>query len=265
MFLCGIQAGSWDGSLVHKEASSFLAWIPLILSSRPLPTAHLSLPSSARILSPGPRFFHPPAVLLAPHGHTLARRDAPTLPTASHVPLHGTSLRLEERAGRLLPLPRWFQGPVPRLLLVPLETLNRTEFSDRFTSVGVEESKPRQTCAAPMSKKNNLKTRKNAHEFHLQREKELEQKRAAKRERKQSAAENKVRAGMDELSRSERRSRRWRAKVASGRAGTDSFALSRSPDVRVIRRWRWMGARRKPRRKERESSSGKTWCSVGSK
>lgn len=98
---------------MHKEASSFLAWIPLILSSRPLPTAHLSLPSSARILSPGPRFFHPPAVLLAPHGHTLARRDAPTLPTASHVPLHGTSLRLEERAGRLLPLPRWFQGPLP--------------------------------------------------------------------------------------------------------------------------------------------------------
>jgi len=98
-----------------------------------------------------------------------------------------------------IPSPGGSRSCSPGLLLVPLETLNRTEFSDHFISVGVEESKPRQTCVAPMSKKNNLKTRKNAHEFHLQREKELEQKRAAKRERKQSAAENKVRARNDRL------------------------------------------------------------------
>lgn len=43
-----------------------------------------------------------------------------------------------------------------------------------------------------MSKKNNLKTRKNAHDYALQREKDLEQKRVAKQERKKQARESKM-------------------------------------------------------------------------
>lgn len=65
--------------------------------------------------------------------------------------------------------------------------------TNEFVPVDVGGSAHFAEADGAMSKKNNLKTRKNAHEFHLQRERELERKRAAKRDRKQHAADNKVR------------------------------------------------------------------------